>query len=37
MKLSPSLKRRKITGAMEELSMPLSGLLYYRCRARKER
>ena len=31
------LEWRKMTGAMEELSVPLSGLLCSRCRARMER
>ena len=35
-KVSPSPERRKTTGVMEELSVPLSGLLCSRCRARME-
>jgi hypothetical protein len=33
----PSSERRKTMGAVEELSVPLSGLSYSWCRARGER
>jgi hypothetical protein len=37
MEPSLSLERKKVTGVVEELSVPLSGLLCSRCQAQVER